>query len=231
MRLEIIEKNLKNTEKGYDLIAKKFSETRKHFWRSLEFMKDYVRDGDKVLDFGCGNGRLIELFRNKNIQYVGVDVSQKLIERAKKRYSEQTESFLKISPTKVSLPFNAENFNSVYAIAVFHHLPGKQRRLNVTKELYRVTKREGWVIVTVWNLWQSRYRSKIFRNWLRKIIGKSELDWNDCQITFTDNEGEVFERYHHAFTERELEKLFKKVGFNIVEVRKIGGNIVLIGQK
>jgi len=48
MRESIVRENLKQTEIGYDLIAKKFSETRKHFWRSLEFIKQYVGDGDSI---------------------------------------------------------------------------------------------------------------------------------------------------------------------------------------
>ena len=87
MKQSVVEKNLKQTEVGYDLIAKKFSETRKYFWRSLEFTKQYVKNGDAVLDFGCGNGRLTELFKNREIKYKGVDVSQKLIDYAKKQYS------------------------------------------------------------------------------------------------------------------------------------------------
>ncbi len=231
MKQSVIEKNLKQTELGYDLIAKKFSETRKHFWRSLEFIKQYTQDGDSILDFGCGNGRLIELFKGKEIKYKGVDPSQKLINFAKKQYIENTDNFIKISPTKVSLPFNDENFNSVYSIATFHHLPGRGYRKLVVKELYRVTKKGGWIVVTVWDLWQSRYRQNLFKNWFYKIVGKSKLDWSDCQITFTDNDGKVFSRYHHAFTEKELEKLFRRVGFNIIEVKKIGGNIVLVGQR
>jgi ubiquinone/menaquinone biosynthesis C-methylase UbiE len=238
MKKKVIEKNLKQTEVGYNLIAKKFSETRKHFWRSLDFIKQYVQDGDAILDFGCGNGRLTELFNDKKINYTGVDTSQKLIDIATKKSLSSfcdkqrgKNQFIKISPTKVSLPFNDENFNSVYSIATFHHLPGKKHRQNVTNELYRITKKEGWVVVTVWNLWQTKYKKQIWRNRFNKIIGRSELDWNDCQITFTDNEGKVFNRYHHAFTGRELERLFRKAGFNIIEIKKVGGNIVLVGQK
>lgn len=58
MKKEIAEKILQETEAGYDLMAGKFSETRKYFWRGLEFIADYTKEGDKILDFGCGNGRL-----------------------------------------------------------------------------------------------------------------------------------------------------------------------------
>ncbi|PIX02803.1 SAM-dependent methyltransferase, partial [bacterium (Candidatus Gribaldobacteria) CG_4_8_14_3_um_filter_42_11] len=41
-----------------------------------------VKDGDKVLDVGCGNGRLVKAFENKKISYLGVDNSEKLIKLA-----------------------------------------------------------------------------------------------------------------------------------------------------
>ena len=83
----MVDKILNETEIGYDSMAVKFSETRKYFWRGLEFIGDYVKDGDTVFDFGCGNGRLLELFSDKKIEYCGADVSEKLIEIAKNKYS------------------------------------------------------------------------------------------------------------------------------------------------
>ncbi len=232
MKKSIIEENLKQTEIGYNLIAKKFSETRKHFWRSLEFIKEYVQDRDNILDFGCGNGRLIELFKNKNINYTGVDPSAELIQLAQENHKNNANSFIKINSTKVSLPFNDKNFNSIYSIATFHHLPGKRHRADVAKELYRVAKEDAWIIITVWDIWNNKkQRKNIFKNWIAKIIGQSKLDWNDCQITFTDNEGKIFNRYHHAFTQKELEKVFYQAGFNIIKNKRIGGNLVLVGRK
>ncbi len=246
MDQETAEKILKETEQGYDLIAGKFSETRKYFWRGLEFIADYVKNGDKVLDFGCGNGRLLELFSDKNIDYFGVDVSEKLIETAKEKYlhpvkSSQSEvaegefnraSFSKINPLRTTLPFVDNYFNTVYSIAVFHHFPSKKYREDVARELYRVTKKDGHIIITVWNLYQKRYIKNILRNWKNKIFGKSNLDWNDCYISFTDNEGKKFQRFHHAFTKRELKKLFSSAGFKIEKCETINGrNILLIGKK
>ena len=231
MNSKKVENILRQTEQGYDLIANKFSETRKFFWRSLKFVEQYVKKGDNILDFGCGNGRLLKLFKNKSINYKGIDISQELLNLAKKQYPNNKNNFIKIFATKLRLPFNDKEFNSIYTIATFHHLPGKNYRQKIVEELYRVTKKGGYIIVTVWDLWQSKYRKNIFLNWFKKIIGKSKLDWNDCNITFTDNEDKIFNRYHHAFTKKELNKLFKKAGFKKINIKKTKGNIVLIGQK
>jgi ubiquinone/menaquinone biosynthesis C-methylase UbiE len=228
---EQIEKILKETEFGYDSMAEKFSQTRKFFWRGLEFIKGYANDGDCILDFGCGNGRLLELFADKEIEYVGVDVSQKLLDLARDKYPGEKISFGKINPGQSSLAFEDNFFKAVYSIAVFHHLPKTQAQ-KIAQELYRVTQPGSRVIVTVWYLWQKKYAKNILQNWLRRMIGRSELDWNDCYITFRDNDGQVFRRFHHAFTKNELEKIFRKAGFRVERCDIINErNIVLVGKK
>jgi len=229
MKKEVVKKILEETEIGYDLISEKFSQTRNKFWGSLAFIKKYVKESEKVLDFGCGNGRLLELFDNKSIEYKGVDISEKLIESARQKYGDRKNvKFIKILP---STKFKNNQFNAIYSIAVFHHIPSEKLRSETAEELFKITNKNGYIIITAWNLWQLKYRKNIFDNWKNKILGKSKLNWNDCWITFTDNQGKVFNRYHHAFTKRDLNNLFEKAGFKIEKIKKIGGNIVLVGKK
>jgi len=233
-------------------MADKFSETRKFFWRGMEFIRDYAKDGDKILDFGCGNGRLLELLTGKNTNYTGVDVSQKLIDIANDKYGADNIKFQKISSSG-SLAFPDNYFNAIYSIAVFHHFP-KVHAEKMAGELFRATKLGGHIVATVWNLWpastrrdhsstrldsarlarggQKKYFKNILKNWLDKMSGKSNLNWNDCYITFKNNQGETFYRYHHAFTKRELKKLFEEVGFKTEKCDLISGkNIIFIGKK
>lgn len=235
MKEELVKKILKETEVGYDLICEKFSQTRSRFWKDLEFIKKFAPRNSTILDFGCGNGRLIELFKHKNIKYVGVDVSEGLINLAKKNAAGLRESrnaqFLKIESDFKKLPFPSELFDAIYSIAVFHHLPSQKVRMQTMEELYRLLKKDGFIIITAWNLWQSRYQKNIFINWKDRLLRRSDLDINDCYITFTDNEGNIFNRFHHAFTKHSLKKLLKKAGFEIVICKKINGNIVAVGKK
>ncbi|NTV41453.1 MAG: class I SAM-dependent methyltransferase [Candidatus Moranbacteria bacterium] len=247
MKKEIAEKILKDTEAGYDLISEKFSQTRKHFWRGLEFIKDYCAENDKVLDWGCGNGRLLELIGDKNIDYFGFDVSQSLIWKARNKYKSDNLHFSKINPVQGTIPLADNFFNTIYSIAVFHHFPSKKYRQDVARELFAKTKKGGRIVITVWYLFpasthgndrsstrggQKRYFKNILKNWLEKLRGKSFLDWNDCEISFTDNQGQKFQRFHHAFTKRELKQLFQQAGFEIEKCEIVDGrNILLIGRK
>lgn len=221
---------LHEIESGYDLISSKFSQTRSHFWWDLEYIKNYTKNGDRILDFGCGNGRLLELIGDKNMQYHGVDISEKLIEIARCKYHGNHISFQKISSSP-SLSFEDNFFNVVYSIAVFHHFPGQEYQLHRAKELYRVTKPGGKIIITVWNLWQRKYIFFILKNWLRKIAGKNQLGWNDTYIAFTDNNKKIFQRYHHAFTRGELARIFQEAGFKVIKCQRVRNNLVLEGEK
>lgn len=235
MKEELVKKILDSTEKGYDLIADKFSQTRNRFWRELDFIGKFAKDESRVLDFGCGNGRLMEVLENKNVDYVGVDVSQKLIDLAKDNNREKDGfkrvNFLKIENDFKYLPFQNESFDVIYSIAVFHHLPDSKKRLDIAKELYRLIKHNGYILITVWNLWTPKYKGNILKNWMDKLLFNSELEFNDCYVSFTNNQGQKFNRFHHAFTIGELRKLFSKAGFKVINCKIIKGNLVLLGKK
>jgi tRNA (uracil-5-)-methyltransferase TRM9 len=214
------DKILTKIEQGYDLIADKFSSTRSFWWRDLEFVKDYVRSTDKVLDFGCGNGRLAGLLKDQYKEFVGVDISQKLINIAKQRYSNEKTEFIKIDSRFEKLPFGDNFFDVVFSIAVFHHFPSREYTLKIAKELQRVMKPGGRIIMSVWNLWQEQYL---------KYHKKSKKEWIDAEIPFKSGE-KIFHRYHHPFQEGELKKLLEKSGFEIQSRRK-NYNIICIASK
>ncbi len=229
-----VKKILSDVETGYDLIAGKFSETRAFMWRDLGFVKDLVKPSYRVLDFGCGNGRLAGFLQNNYGEYVGVDVSQKLIDIARDNNQELSSrvKFLKIDPKHSKLPFEDNYFDVIFSIAVFHHFPSKDYRLQIAKELYRVLRPKGKLIVSVWNLWQKRfwkYHLRFDLKNLKRSNLEDKLDWGDLYIPFKAGE-KIFERYHHAFRKGEIEELFSDAGFKEIDLKK-GRNLLYIGRK
>ena len=228
-----INKILFDLESGYDQMADKFSETRKFFWCDLEFIADHIKNGDKILDYGCGNGRLLEILKDKNIDYTGADVSEKLINLAKLRYPEGC--FIKIT-SQYSLPFPDDSFNEVVSVAVFHHFP-KEHAEKIAREIFRITGTGGRVIATVWNLWQKKFQRYRWSPAIikSKILGVGRyggLGFRDLYIPFKNNTGEAFYRYHRAYTSRELTKIFSSAGFIVERCEIINEkNIVLVARK
>ncbi len=96
---------------------------------------------NQLLDFGCGTG----VFSYQALKYVqhviGVDISEKLINRAKGTYqSSQNISFQHIGGEK--LPFSDNSFDIVVAREVICYVPDKQLPM-ILSEFYRVMKPGG----------------------------------------------------------------------------------------
>lgn len=221
MKRKYAQKIVEDTKRNYNLIAEDFSRTRSKLWPELDFLAGHVKDGDRVLDLGCGNGRLTVLFKDKNIEYIGVDISEKLIEIAKDKFSIYNFQFT-ISPKfmvadGLNLPFPDNYFDKVFSIAVLHHLPSKKLRAKFVKEAHRVLKKNGYAFFTVWNLWQKTGFSAYLKNFILKIFGLSKLDFGDVFITW----GKKANRYFHAFTKGELKNLFAKNNFIVKKVGKL----------
>ncbi|MFA5051149.1 MAG: class I SAM-dependent methyltransferase [Patescibacteria group bacterium] len=211
MKLETAKQILEKNKEDWEYIAQEFAMSRTSNWPEVEPLINYVKDGDKILDLGCGNGRLYELLKNKNVEYLGVDSCENLIEIAKRR-----------TPTKfmvasaLNLPFENQKFDIIFSIAVFHHIPSDLFREQVLKECYRVLKPGGYLILTTWNLWQTKLLFKyklwpVFFGWRPK-----NLDWRDTLISWKEKRGTIH-RYYHIFTFRELRKLVKNNGFQIID--------------
>ena len=198
------------TKEDYNLIAEEFSSTRQNIWPETQSLLDkhYV-SGEKVLDLGCGNGRYFGYFKKKDVNYFGTDNSEKLIEIAKSRYPgidfQVTDG--------LGLPFSDNFFDKIFSIAVLHHIPSKELRIQFLREAKRVLKPGGSLILIVWNFRKVKEFYLIFKSTILKLLGLSKLDFGD----FMEPWGKKTKRYYHYFLKNELICLVKKAGFEIKE--------------
>lgn len=199
----------------YNKIADHFSDTRSFLWRDLEPLASFVKEGDSVLDIGCGNGRLYQLFRHKStgtrhkkIDFVGVDISEKLVEIAQREYPE-AKFFV---ADMVDLPFEEEKFDVIFCLVAFHHLPEPNLQLQALAEMKRVLKPSGKIIMLNWNA---------YSDWVKEKLKKG--DYEDLgkqlfRVPWKTGNGElVGDRVYYGFTLEELEELFKKTDLHLVD--------------
>lgn len=224
MNREYAEYLLRKTKDDYNLIAEDYARTR-HFTWDIENLAQYLSSGDKILDLGCGNGRLIEILKDKNIDYFGIDFSEKLIETAREDYP---EAKFQVADA-LNLPFPENFFDKVISIRVLPHIPSKEFRLQFLREVKRILRPEGLLILTAWYLYGFSNKKNflsMLKNAFLKIIGKSKLDFGDALVPWDKK----VMRYYHYFTKRELEKLVEESDFEVKEICATPHDLYLIAK-
>ncbi len=203
------------TREDYNRIAQYFSNTREHAWPEFKYFSSFIKDGQNILDWGCGNGRLTFCLQDKKVKYFGIDQSLELIKIARKKFTEDIKNkrvkfFCTGSKNKNFAP---EFFDLVFIIASLFHLPSEESRLALLQKIYKEMKVGGKVVVMVWNLASDWAKIKAKKSW--KKIGE-----NDFLIPWKNPQGELLaERYYHHFTPVELKGLLNKAGFKIKNIK------------
>lgn len=191
----------------YDQNCQKFSQTRNYWWSDLNFIRKYLKKKGKILDFGCGNGRLLEFLRKEksDLEYQGVDISQGLIEIAREKYPNQKFIILQ---NQEKLPFKDLSFDLIIAIAVFHHFSPEMAE-KTFQELYRILKKEGKIILTVWYLWSWKYLPFLWQNLFSKKVLLSG------EISFGNNKKNT--RWCYWWTLGKIKRVLEKSGFVVLK--------------
>ena len=131
---------------SYDVTAEMYderyaAEQQRKYKKALENVNVA---GKAVLDVGCGSGLFFNEVAAQADMVVGVDVSRKLLLKAK----EHATTFPKVSVLQADadhLPFGDGFFGAVFAFTVLQNMPNPPETLS---ELKRVAKKDGRVVVT-----------------------------------------------------------------------------------
>ncbi len=198
-------------KKAYSAIAGEFDQSRKVQWSEFQDFLPFIKKHSKVLDLGCGNGRFYELLKDKDVDYLGVDNNSHLLEKARENFP---NTVFKIGDmADLNLPDNT--FDAIVSIAAFHHLPGRRLRQKSVSEMHRVLKKDGVLILTVWNLFQSKYFLVLLKSIFSFLIHFGlRYAWNDLWIKWGKH---PIKRYYHAFLPNEFLHYFKNKNWEIKE--------------
>jgi len=129
------------SEEGYDMYAE-FYDKQGSYLSSFESEKLWMilknLKGKKILDLGCGTGRLIPILSG---EIIGADVSEKMLAIAKKRFPKI--KFLK--EDALNLSFEDESFDAVVCAFLIVHIKDPAK---LFEEVYRVIKPGGVFVLT-----------------------------------------------------------------------------------
>lgn len=151
-----------------------------------------LRDGDAVLDVGCGTGALLEgvVTRGSGSRLVGADLSPAMLAVARRRLGDRASL---IAAEAGRLPFPDQRFDLVLSSSALHYWPDPARGL---AEIARVLKPMGRVTITDWC-----------------------DDYLACRIT--DFLLRVLEPAHHrTYGTRACERLLREAGFGEIRIER-----------
>ncbi len=100
--------------------------------------------GNRILDIACGAGRHMLAFTEIGAQVTGVDLSEILLDKARKRFDEAGQNAILIRSDMRSLPFTDQFDGATMWFTSFGYFPTETEDLIVLTELTRVLRQCGW---------------------------------------------------------------------------------------
>ena len=198
-------KNEKQSIRKYDSIASSYDTslegryTKQFHNEMLKLCK--VSKGDRVLDVGCGSGKLIhEISRRAEITAYGMDLSPNMVEVCKQLY--EGISFFIASGEE--LPFDADSFDMLTISCALHHLNNPAKFFS---EAQRVLVKGGVLLVG----------EPCFPLVIRKLT-----DWFFSPLLKSGD--------NKLFSHKRLKRLFTDNSFSIDEVYKQDFKQIIMGR-
>lgn len=94
----------------------------------------------RALEIGCGPGRLLKPMSARFGEIHGVDVSDAMIERARRNLTDIPHAHAHVGRGSDLAQFAGESFDFVYSYAVFQHIPSRDVVFSYLREACRVMK-------------------------------------------------------------------------------------------
>lgn len=162
--------------------------------------------GMKILDVGCGTGTHLELYRKFECTLHGIDASQSMLQRARRRLNGAADLQL---ADACETPFRNGSFDLVISMLMLHEMD-EAARPRVIEEMKRVVKKDGRILLIDFHTGPFLF----FKGWLTKaIIVLSEIIAGRRH----------FRNYRHFMSIKGLPPLFAAAGLAVEQEKVVGG--------
>ena len=136
-----------------------------------ELMDDVIKNLDikrneLILDIGCGTGNIAFLLNNFGVRMVGIDSSLEGINKCRKKIPAME---VIQGDIKEALPFKDNYFDKVLTVNTLYTID-ISKRLGLMKEIYRVLKPEGKIVIA--NIAKGFNSCSIYIDHIRKSFNK-----------------------------------------------------------
>lgn len=219
----------------YSRFASEFSGSRSLAQPSLHRLVSFIPPGGSVLDVGCGHGRVAQLME-RTIEaaggdtcvydYYGLDFSAEFI-----RQAQVGAAGLKSVSARFAVadllepdwdhPLGSRCFDTILALAVFHHIPGYANRQKLLDSLGKRLNPNGKLVVSAWQFTTNDRMKRKIVPWERLGIDPAKLEPNDYLLDW--KRGGVGYRYCCLIDGEEMNELASGCGLSILETFRADG--------
>jgi len=139
---------MNKSEKFWDGASKNYDKTEERFEyihsRSRENTKRFLKDGDLVLDYGCGTGTTACQFAGRVKEVHAIDISSKMIELAREKAAVAKAQNISFEQTDIfDSKYANESYDIILAFNMLHTVPNPQ---DVVLRVYDLLKPNGLFI-------------------------------------------------------------------------------------
>lgn len=189
--------------------------------QDLRFAEEHFPRPGRLIDLGCGTGRLVLPFARRGYWVLGVDLSAEMLRVAAAKAAEAgvAAHFLRANLADLGA-VAGDTFD--YAACLFSTLGmvmGADERRRAVAHAYRVLRPGGRFVLHVHNRWFSLWEPG-GRRWLAKDMALSLLGRPGGDRPMPAHRGVAGMALHH-FTRREAVRLLRGAGFRTREVRPL----------
>ena len=153
------DKRIEKERKFWDKLVPRYDEFIEKNWKIyksslFDKITNDVNAGDTILEVACGPGLVALKIANRASKIYAVDISEPMIEKAKKKMQEMEIKNIEFSVEDAySLPFDKEMFDTVICNMALHNMMEPQKALS---EMRRVLKPGGRLIAIIVGIGESR---------------------------------------------------------------------------
>jgi SAM-dependent methyltransferase len=186
------------------------------------FVDRHCPPGGRLLDLGCGTGRLSIAFAARGHRVVGVDLSPFMLEVARDKAAAAGVAVGLLRANLVDLGCLApESFDCAACLfSTLGMVLGAAQRRRVVAHAFRLLRPGGRFVLHVHNRWFNA-RDPAGRRWLLRDLLRTWTGGEGGDRVMPVHQG-IAGLTLHLFTRREVVRLVRGAGFRPIKVRPVG---------
>ncbi len=165
-----------------------------------------LKNGERILDVGCGDGFYLYLLSNlnQNLILFGVDKDKKALNSAKRNLDTEKIKLINVDLME-KLPFSDNFFDRIIMSEVMEHLPDD---LKCMRDIKRVLKKDGKIYISVPHINYPFFWDPV--NWILQRIFKTHIKsgfWAG-----------IWNQHIRLYTSENLRSVLEESGFNDIKI-------------